>query len=96
MKNAPEGPPGTESNRISQLRKIYQKLLLNSIENLDIIWKEYELFEITISQHLADKILPEYYDKYLHSKSIYNEKIKYTININYSYIISKSNIRHRY
>jgi hypothetical protein len=41
---------------------------------LDIIWKEYENLERQAGEHLAEKVLPEFNDKYLHAKAIFKER----------------------
>jgi cleavage stimulation factor subunit 3 len=85
---------GSDSNIISggydkklvPLRKIYQRALSIPMEGLDTFWKEYESLERTAggdNQHLADKVLPEYNEKYLHAKTIYKDRKRYTNKISF-------------
>ena len=63
-----------DSRRLAAYRKIYQKALCVPHEGLDTLWKEYEVLEKMVGEHLAEKVLPEYEAKYAHAKAIYRDR----------------------
>lgn len=79
----PESSPVEQGRKIVALRKIYQKALTIPTESLDTFWKEYELLERSAGEHLAEKLLPEYQEKYLHARVVYRERSRYAVKINF-------------
>lgn len=69
--------------KMMTLRKIYQRVVAIPMENLDSLWKEYEYMEKQNGEHLAEKVLPEFNEKYLHAKTIYADRKRYTADIDF-------------
>jgi hypothetical protein len=64
--------------KLLALRKIYQRALSIPMDNLEAIWREYEQLEKSTGEVWADRVLPEYNDKYLHAAAVFKERYKYT------------------
>jgi cleavage stimulation factor subunit 3 len=71
QKELPDSDPG---GKLSALRKVYQRAVSVPMDSLDTIWKEYESLEKQAGEHLAEKVLPEYNEKYLHAKAIFRDR----------------------
>lgn len=69
--------------KLLTLRQIYQKAISIPMEALDVLWKEYEALEKAAGEHYADKLLPEYHEKFLHARAIYRERKEYTGKISF-------------
>ncbi|KYQ88973.1 cleavage stimulation factor subunit 3 [Tieghemostelium lacteum] len=63
-----------EGQKMTNLRKLYQRAVENPMHDLDIIWKEYDQFENSINKVLAKSLLQEHHQKYQHAKSVYRER----------------------
>ena len=44
------------------------------MEGLEVIWKAYESLEKQVSETLAEQVLPEFNEKYIFSKMIYEKR----------------------
>jgi cleavage stimulation factor subunit 3 len=77
IRSWPEISVGDAGRKLNTLRKIYQFALTIPMEQLDDIWNEYELFEKQINEQY-EIILQDWNKKFLHAKSIYKERKKFT------------------
>jgi hypothetical protein len=57
-----------------QLRSIYQRLVCLPMTGLDQLWNEYEAFERTQSEALAQALIQEFTPKYQHARTVYLER----------------------
>lgn len=69
--------PQEESQRMTALRKAYQRAVLAPIHLVEQLWKEYESFENSISRALAKSLLAEYQPKHYSARAVYRERKKY-------------------
>lgn len=83
IKEWPESTNIESSRKLMTLRKVYQRALTIPTDSLDSFWREYEAIERTAGEHLADKVLPEFNEKYLHAKAIFKDRYKFTSKINF-------------
>lgn len=81
----PDATNVEKDRRRAALRKLYQRALCVPMDCLDVMWKEYEHLEKTAGESLAlaEKILPEFNEKYLHAKAIYKERQRFSSKINF-------------
>lgn len=63
--------------KLLALRKLYQRALCVPTDNLEFFWREYEMLERSAGELLAERVLPEYSDKYLHASAVYKERVRY-------------------
>ncbi len=57
------------------LRKLYQRVIGLPIDSLEKEWKEYEAFEMSLSEHLAkNKFIPENLPRYQAAKTVLKER----------------------
>jgi cleavage stimulation factor subunit 3 len=63
--------------RLLALRKLYQRALCVPTDGLDSFWREYEALERSAGEMLAERMLPEYNEKYLHAAAVYKDRIRY-------------------
>lgn len=59
---------------MTDLRSLYQRLVVNPMTGLDQLWMEYENFEKTQSEALATALIQEFSPKYQHARSVYLER----------------------
>lgn len=84
IRNWPEtGIYADVGRKLNTLRKTYQRIVSIPMDNLDQFWREYESLEKQAGEHLAEKVLPEYNEKYLHARTIFNERRKFTYSIDF-------------
>lgn len=57
-----------------QLRSIYQRLVTHPMTGLDQLWQEYELFERSQNEALAQALIQEFSPKYQHARTVYLER----------------------
>lgn len=91
IKEWPESKDLENEQKLFSLRSIYHRAITVPTESLDIFWKEYEQLERTASVALAEKLLPEYNDKYLQAKLMFKDRSKLTSRINFDRISVPSN-----
>jgi len=77
LKAAPALTPQEESQRMTAVRKAYQKAVLAPVHLVEQIWKEYENFENSVSRALAKGLLAEYQPKHFSARAVYRERKKY-------------------
>lgn len=66
--------PALQQKQMIQLRSIYQRLVAHPMTGLDQFWQEYEAFERSQSEALAQALLAEYSPKYQHARTVYLER----------------------
>ncbi|KAH7677452.1 mRNA cleavage and polyadenylation factor I complex subunit RNA14 protein [Dioscorea alata] len=73
-----------ESHRMTSMRKIYQKAIVTPTHHVDVLWKDYETFENSVSRTLAKGLLSEYQPKFNSAKAVYRERKKYVDEIDWN------------
>ena len=74
IRDRKDWPDSGDGRRLAAFRKIYQKAVCIPQDNLDTLWREYEMLEKKAGEHLAEKVLPEFEGKYSHAKTIFRER----------------------
>lgn len=74
----PESANDDATKKLVRLRKVLQRAICIPMNGLEILWKEYEALEKSAGETWAEKVLPEYNEKYNHAKAIYKERTKFT------------------
>ena len=82
----PEVVEADAANKLKTLREIYRNSLCTPMDNLEIIWKEYEHLEKKTSEQFAEQILPEYLEKYKFSRAIYDKRKAYAKMIDFEMV----------
>ena len=77
----PESANDDATKKLVRLRKVLQRAICIPMNGLEILWKEYEALEKSAGETWAEKVLPEYNEKYSHAKAIYKERTKFTDSI---------------
>lgn len=67
-----------ESQKMEQLRKLYQRAVINPMNNLEGIWKEYDTFENSLNKVLAKALLAEHGPKYMQARATFRERKNYS------------------
>lgn len=65
-----------ESQRMTNVRKAYQKAILIPTHHIEQLWKDYENFENSVSRALAKGLVAEYQPKYISARAVYRERKK--------------------
>ncbi|KAI5059393.1 hypothetical protein GOP47_0025712 [Adiantum capillus-veneris] len=65
-----------ESQRMTAVRKAYQRAILAPIHLVEQLWKDYENFENSVSRALAKSLLAEYQPKHFSARAVYRERKK--------------------
>ncbi|KAJ9689213.1 hypothetical protein PVL29_014730 [Vitis rotundifolia] len=73
-----------ESQRMTAVRKAYQKAIVTPTHHVEQLWKDYENFENSVSRALAKGLLSEYQSKYNSAKAVYREQKKYVDEIDWN------------
>ncbi|CAM6129012.1 unnamed protein product [Calypogeia fissa] len=84
LKAAPAVTPQEESQRMTLVRKAYQKAVLTPIHLVEQLWKDYESFENSVSRALAKGLLTEYQPKHFSARAVYRERKKYCERIDHT------------
>jgi len=77
VKNYKTSTPIEDSVKMEQLRKLYQRAVVNPMQNLESIWKEYDAFENGLNKLLAKNLLAEHAPKYMQARTTYRERKNY-------------------
>lgn len=77
LKAAPAVSSQEESQRMTAVRKAYQRAILVPIHLVEQLWKEYESFENSVSRTLAKSLLAEYQPRHYNARAVYRERKKY-------------------
>lgn len=79
INNYPElGIADSSGRKLTNLRKIYQRAICIPMNDLDSFWRDYEALEKSAGEHLAERVLPEFKEKYMHAKAIFKERQRIT------------------
>ncbi|KAL5977549.1 Cleavage stimulation factor subunit 77 [Asimina triloba] len=73
-----------ESQRMTSVRKAYQRAIITPTHHLEQLWKDYENFENSVSRALAKGLLSEYQPKYNSARAVYREQKKYVDEIDWN------------
>lgn len=73
-----------ESQRMTSMRKAYQKAIVTPTHHIEQLWKDYENFENSINRTLAKGLLSEYQPKYNSARAVYRERKKYIDEIDWN------------
>ncbi|GKV13355.1 hypothetical protein SLEP1_g24366 [Rubroshorea leprosula] len=84
LKLLPATSPQEESQRMTAVRKAYQKAILTPTHHIEQLWKEYENFENSVSRQLAKGLISEYQPKYNSARAVYRERKKYVDEIDWN------------
>lgn len=76
--------PQEESQRMTAIRKVYQKAVVTPTHHVDQLWRDYENFENSVSRALAKGLLSEYQPKFNSAKAVYRELKKYVDEIDWN------------
>lgn len=77
LKTLPALNAQEESQRMTAVRKVYQRAIVTPTHHIEQLWKEYENFENSVSRQLAKGLLSEYQQKYNSARAVYRERKKY-------------------
>ncbi|XWS08190.1 hypothetical protein CRYUN_Cryun41cG0058400 [Craigia yunnanensis] len=84
LKSLPAANTQEESQRMTAVRKAYQKAIVTPTHHIEQLWKEYENFENSVSRQLAKGLLSEYQPKYNSARAVYRERKKYVDEIDWN------------
>ncbi|XP_057995120.1 cleavage stimulation factor subunit 77 isoform X1 [Hevea brasiliensis] len=73
-----------ESQRMTAVRKAYQKAIVTPTYHVEQLWKDYENFENSVSRQLAKGLLSDYQPKYNSARAVYRERKKYVDEIDWN------------
>ncbi|CAN6455829.1 unnamed protein product [Victoria cruziana] len=86
LKSIPAVTTQDESQRMTSIRKAYQRAIVTPIHHVEQLWRDYENFENSVSQALAKGLLSEYQPKYNSARAVYRERKKYVDEIDWNMI----------
>ncbi|XAR59526.1 hypothetical protein NMG60_11015388 [Bertholletia excelsa] len=84
LKSMPAQNTQEESQRMTAVRKAYQKAIVTPTHHVEQLWKDYENFENSVSRALAKGLLSEYQPKYNSARAVYRERKKYVDEIDWN------------
>ncbi|GMY29530.1 cleavage stimulation factor subunit 77-like [Fagus crenata] len=84
LKTLPAQNAQEESQRMTAVRKIYQKAIVTPTHHIEQLWKDYENFENSVSRQLAKGLVSEYQPKYNSARAVYRERKKYVDEIDWN------------
>ncbi|PIA53117.1 hypothetical protein AQUCO_00900020v1 [Aquilegia coerulea] len=84
LKSLPAMTAQEESQRMTLVRKAYQKAIVTPTHMVEQLWKDYENFENSVSRALAKGLLSEYQPKYNSARVVYRERKKYVDEIDWN------------
>ncbi|XP_048138180.1 cleavage stimulation factor subunit 77 isoform X2 [Rhodamnia argentea] len=73
-----------ESQRMTAVRKAYQKAIVTPTHHVEQLWRDYENFENSVSRQLAKGLVSEYQPKYNSARAVYKERKKYVDEIDWN------------
>lgn len=82
LKSAPAANSQEESQRMGIVRKAYQRAVLCPVLGVELLWKEYDAYEMGISRALAKGLLAEYQPRYAAARAVSRERKKLMDKIN--------------
>lgn len=84
LKSLPAQRTLEESQRMTLIRKTYQRAIVLPTHHVEQLWRDYESFENSVSRALAKGLLSEYQPKYNSAKAVYRERKKYVDEIDWN------------
>ncbi|EEF43014.1 cleavage stimulation factor subunit 77 isoform X1 [Ricinus communis] len=84
LKSLPALNAQEESQRMTAVRKVYQKAIVTPTHHVEQLWKDYENFENSVSRQLAKGLISEYQPKYNSARAVYRERKKYVDDIDWN------------
>ncbi|XP_039053919.1 cleavage stimulation factor subunit 77-like isoform X2 [Hibiscus syriacus] len=84
LKSLPASNLQEESQRMTAVRKAYQRVIVTPTQHIEQLWKDYENFENSVSRQLAKGLLSEYQPKYTIARAVYKELKKYADEIDWN------------
>ncbi|KAM7479219.1 hypothetical protein LguiA_027432 [Lonicera macranthoides] len=84
LKSLPAQTTQEESQRMTAVRKAYQKAIITPTHHVEQLWRDYENFENSVSRALAKGLLSEYQPKYNSARAVYRERKKYVDEIDWN------------
>ncbi|KAK9143370.1 hypothetical protein Syun_012770 [Stephania yunnanensis] len=75
------------SQRMTSIRKAYQRAIVTPTHHWEQLWRDYENFENSVSRALAKGLLSEYQPKYNSARAIYRERKKYVEDIDWTMLV---------
>ncbi|XP_061357898.1 cleavage stimulation factor subunit 77 [Gastrolobium bilobum] len=84
LKSLPAMNAQEESQRMTAVRKVYQKAIVTPTHHIEQLWKDYENFENSVSRQLAKGLISEYQPKYNSARAVYRERKKYVDEIDWN------------
>ncbi|KAJ4830006.1 Cleavage stimulation factor subunit 77 [Turnera subulata] len=95
LKSLPALNAQEESQRMTAVRKTYQKAIVTPTHHVEQLWKEYENFENSVSRQLAKGLLSEYQPKYNSARAVYRERKKYVDEIDWNMLAAPATGSHK-
>jgi len=74
IKSQPVNSSIEEGQKMEQLRKLFQRAVVQPLQNLEIIWKDYDAYENGLNKILAKALLGDFGPKYMNARSFYRER----------------------
>lgn len=84
LRSLPAVSPQEESQRMTAVRKVFQRAIITPTHHVEQLWKDYENFENSVSRQLAKGLLSEYQPKYNSARAVYRERKKYVDEIEWN------------
>ncbi|KAK4377260.1 hypothetical protein RND71_003556 [Anisodus tanguticus] len=84
LRSLPAQTTQEESQRMTSVRKTYQRAIVTPTHHVEQLWRDYENFENSISRALAKGLVSEYQPKYNSARAVYRERKKYTDEIDWN------------
>jgi cleavage stimulation factor subunit 3 len=74
IKGQPTNSSIEESQKMEQLRRLFQRAVVQPLQNLEVIWKDYDAYENGLNKILAKALLGDFGPKYMNARSVYRER----------------------
>lgn len=84
LKSMPVTSAQEESQRMTSVRKVYQKAIVTPTHHVEQLWRDYENFENSVSRALAKGLVSEYQPKFNSARAVYRELKKYIDEIDWN------------
>ncbi|KAK4345376.1 hypothetical protein RND71_035552 [Anisodus tanguticus] len=84
LRSLPAQTTQEESQRMTSVRKTYQRAIVTPTHHVEQLWRDYETFENSISRALAKGLVSEYQPKYNSARAVYRERKKYIDEIDWN------------
>ncbi|GAB4858026.1 Cleavage stimulation factor subunit 77 [Ancistrocladus abbreviatus] len=84
LKSLPAQTAHEETQRMTSVRRAYQRAIVIPTHHVEQLWKDYENFENSVSRALAKGLLSEYQPKFNSARAVYRELKKYVDEIDWN------------